>query len=97
VTENKKVFDIDNQASEASDPDLLDCPIWILVINIVAMEMLRAKLPPAPARLTTGKIAWPKAALAPNFRGGGGRRGTSLSNFYVADLKRFSDISYECW
>ncbi len=44
-----------NQASESNDPDLLDCPIWILVVNIVAMEMLRAKLPPQPVRLPTGK------------------------------------------
>ena len=25
--------------------DLLDCPIWVLSINIVAMEMLRSKMP----------------------------------------------------
>ena len=48
------VISFGNQASDANDPDLLDCPIWILVINIVAMEMLRAKLPPAPVRLPTG-------------------------------------------
>jgi len=29
-----------------SQVDILDCPIWILVINVVAMEMLRSKLPP---------------------------------------------------
>lgn len=29
-----------------SQSDILDCPIWILVINVVAMEMLRSKLPP---------------------------------------------------
>ena len=53
------VISFGNQASDASDPDLLDCPIWILVINIVAMEMLRAKLPPGPARLTTGRNLLP--------------------------------------
>lgn len=29
-----------------SENDLLDCPIWILIINIVAMDMLKSKLPP---------------------------------------------------
>lgn len=29
-----------------SEQDLLDCPIWILVINVVAMDMLKSKLPP---------------------------------------------------
>ncbi|XP_027199007.2 uncharacterized protein LOC113793182 [Dermatophagoides pteronyssinus] len=28
-------------------PDLLDLPVWIMVINIVAMDMLKSKLPPA--------------------------------------------------
>ncbi|XP_026676762.1 uncharacterized protein LOC103505685 [Diaphorina citri] len=32
-----------------SEPDLLDCPIWILIINVVAMDMLKSKLPPEPA------------------------------------------------
>lgn len=29
-----------------SEQDLLDCPIWILIINVVAMDMLKSKLPP---------------------------------------------------
>ncbi|CAH2989166.1 unnamed protein product [Chilo suppressalis] len=29
-----------------SEGDLLDCPIWVLVINVVAMDMLKSKLPP---------------------------------------------------
>ena len=28
-----------------NEPELLDSPIWILIINIVALEMLKAKLP----------------------------------------------------
>ena len=28
--------------------DVLDCPIWIMVINIVALEMLNDKMPCAP-------------------------------------------------
>lgn len=27
-------------------PDLLDLPVWIMIINIVAMDMLKSKLPP---------------------------------------------------
>ncbi|KAJ6642233.1 hypothetical protein Bhyg_07180 [Pseudolycoriella hygida] len=29
-----------------SENDVLDCPIWVLVINVVAMDMLKSKLPP---------------------------------------------------
>lgn len=29
-----------------SSSDILDCPIWVLIINVVAMEMLRTKIPP---------------------------------------------------
>lgn len=29
-----------------NENDVLDCPIWILVINVVAMDMLKSKLPP---------------------------------------------------
>lgn len=32
--------------SFGSSSDILDCPIWILCINVVAMEMLRSKIPP---------------------------------------------------
>ena len=28
-----------------NEPELLDSPIWVLIINIVALEMLKAKLP----------------------------------------------------
>lgn len=30
-----------------NEPELLDSPIWIIIINIVALEMLKAKLPEA--------------------------------------------------
>jgi len=30
-----------------NEPELLDSPIWVIVINIVALEMLKAKLPQA--------------------------------------------------
>lgn len=29
-----------------SESELLECPIWVLIINIVAMDMLKSKLPP---------------------------------------------------
>ncbi|XP_063395600.1 uncharacterized protein LOC134680402 isoform X1 [Cydia fagiglandana] len=29
-----------------SESDLLECPIWVLIINVVAMDMLKSKLPP---------------------------------------------------
>jgi len=36
--------------SFGSSTDILDCPIWILCINVVAMEMLRTKIPPISGR-----------------------------------------------
>lgn len=30
--------------------DLLDCPCWVMVINIVALDMLKSKLPPPMAK-----------------------------------------------
>lgn len=35
-----------------SENDILDCPIWVLIVNVVAMDMLKSKLPP-------GKNFWP--------------------------------------
>ncbi|XP_059086248.1 uncharacterized protein LOC131882965 isoform X2 [Tigriopus californicus] len=32
----------------SNEAEILHTPIWILIINIVAIEMLRSKLPPAP-------------------------------------------------
>ncbi|XP_037788764.1 uncharacterized protein LOC119584300 isoform X3 [Penaeus monodon] len=29
-----------------NEQDILDCPIWVMIINIVAMDMLKSKLPP---------------------------------------------------
>lgn len=29
-----------------NENELLDCPIWVLIINVVAMDMLKSKLPP---------------------------------------------------
>lgn len=29
-----------------SEPELLECPIWVLIINVVAMDMLKSKFPP---------------------------------------------------
>ena len=29
------------------EEELLDSPVWVLLINIVALEMLKAKLPPS--------------------------------------------------
>ena len=33
-----------------NEPELLDSPIWVLIINIVALEMLKAKLPQGEER-----------------------------------------------
>eukprot|EP00096_Caligus_rogercresseyi_P011849 TRINITY_DN4804_c0_g1_i1.p1 TRINITY_DN4804_c0_g1~~TRINITY_DN4804_c0_g1_i1.p1 ORF type:complete len:481 (-),score=139.90 TRINITY_DN4804_c0_g1_i1:1025-2467(-) len=36
-----------------NEPELLDSPIWIMLINVVALEMLRAKMPPGPVRASS--------------------------------------------
>lgn len=30
-----------------TEPDILECPVWVLVVNVVAMDLLRSKLPPS--------------------------------------------------
>lgn len=29
-----------------SEADILDCPVWVLIVNVVAMDLLKSKLPP---------------------------------------------------
>lgn len=29
-----------------SENSILDCPIWILIVNVVALDMLKSKMPP---------------------------------------------------
>lgn len=29
-----------------TEQDVLECPIWVLIVNVVAIDMLRSKLPP---------------------------------------------------
>ena len=26
--------------------DLLQCPVWVLIVNVVGLDMLKSKLPP---------------------------------------------------
>ena len=40
-----------NATNAGAEVDILDCPVWIICINIVAIEMLRAKLPPRKSLL----------------------------------------------
>lgn len=28
-----------------TENDILECPIWIMIVNVVAMDMLKSKLP----------------------------------------------------
>lgn len=30
-----------------NESDVLECPIWVLIINVVAIDMLKSKLPPS--------------------------------------------------
>lgn len=36
-----------------SENDILECPIWVMIINIVAMDMLKSKLPPGESRFNS--------------------------------------------
>lgn len=29
-----------------SENEILECPIWVMIVNVVAMDMLKSKLPP---------------------------------------------------
>lgn len=29
-----------------AENDILECPIWVMIVNVVAMDMLKSKLPP---------------------------------------------------
>ena len=46
--------------SSSATADLLDCPIWVICINVVAIEMLRSKLPSGtvtlPIKTTLSKL-----------------------------------------
>ncbi|GIY31575.1 MH2 domain-containing protein [Caerostris extrusa] len=37
-------------------PELLDCSCWVMIINVVALDMLRSKLPPVSKRASIDKI-----------------------------------------
>lgn len=30
-----------------TEPDLLQCPVWVLIVNVVGLDMLKSKLPPS--------------------------------------------------
>ena len=47
-----------------SRDDPLQCPIWIIVINIVAMEMLRSKLPPGMSRYRAQSAPGPLSLMS---------------------------------
>lgn len=33
-----------------SENDILECPVWVLIVNVVAMDMLKSKLPPGECK-----------------------------------------------
>lgn len=37
-----------------TENEILDCPIWILIVNVVAMDMLKSKLPPGESDMLRG-------------------------------------------
>lgn len=37
-----------------NEKDILNCPIWVMIINVVALDMLKSKLPP-------GKLSTPES------------------------------------
>lgn len=49
-----------------SENDILECPIWIMIINVVAMDMLKSKLPPGKSLSIIMQIS--KRSLLRNYR-----------------------------
>lgn len=39
-----------------AENDILDCPIWVLIVNVVAMDMLKSKLPPGKMKTKRHRI-----------------------------------------
>lgn len=40
-----------------SENDILECPIWVLIVNVVAMDMLKSKLPPGELQVCRCALA----------------------------------------
>lgn len=40
-----------------SENDILECPIWVLIVNVVAMDMLKSKLPPGELQVCRSLLA----------------------------------------
>lgn len=38
-----------------SEPEVLDCPVWVLIVNVVAMDLLKSKLPPSECWTPAGQ------------------------------------------
>lgn len=69
------------------EPDLLSCPCWMMIINLVAMDMLKARIPPVkgvPRTGSEGSILIPNGiplpAPIPVIANGNGTSNTSVSN-----------------
>ena len=50
-----------------NENDILDCPCWIMLINIVAMDMLKSKMPPSKCIFHVYTIV-PAAKVAEQWR-----------------------------
>uniref|UniRef100_T1IQT5 MH2 domain-containing protein n=1 Tax=Strigamia maritima TaxID=126957 RepID=T1IQT5_STRMM len=46
-----------------NEPEILDCPCWLMIINIVAMDMLKSKLPPIQKQLPVNPKARPRLPI----------------------------------
>lgn len=51
-----------------SENDILECPIWIMIINVVAMDMLKSKLPPGKSLSIVMQISNTKISKRPLLR-----------------------------
>jgi len=47
-----------------NEPELLDSPVWVIIINIVALEMLKDKLPQVPVKTKPNIMSDPKRGFA---------------------------------
>jgi len=56
--------DLEDADDSTVSTDPLRSPLWIIVINIVAMEMLRSKLPPGPSRYRAQSAPGPLSLMS---------------------------------
>ena len=84
-----------------NENDILDCPCWIMLINIVAMDMLKSKMPPSKyifhvcTYLKFQPLKWPNSGEFLDFGYQKQYCCEEMGFFKRFDLKKKLDSQYE--